>query len=555
MAFPVKKASASSDSDERFRRSSILPSLPLLASAPSIQKLSLKHLPTIDSKRFMHVLDNTVTRVLLVSSFPQICSNVQWGHQISNAEICQTVFGKAHPTSIDQLVTFHGLSMCFVYQRIFCFVKSSSPKLVRRRPRVGQSMTWQRSVKTTQVNSDALKPRMHYYCTPPQEYSLLLGRNATVLFETYGPICKAYDEQCAHSKHRPRITEPETNDVHRTSFVTFDEGQSLVSDGITQTARTKGSIALRLFEVTRLLLREMLANPLAISALIRHREQWNIEPSFNCRRLAIQLVHLRSLTRNDLLTTPKARAKRDDFLERLRRRDLEQRKTIEELTSQYKALQETQRLQLIERMERVREIQAKIRDIQEQTQNQLRELKQQHDNERRVAKQKHHRMFILQSFSNTTPRIGVTWADKMMREQEACLQQAAQHLTWLTKHNMDHERHIRMEKWKVEDTIAATLSKTDTELFEMQAEYDELEEEDQKVKAACDELMRKLEPLKVRADAVLEEKRLEAERQAAELEEQENMIRAATTIQSLWRSWKARRQIRAERRKKKGRKH
>ncbi|OON23293.1 hypothetical protein X801_00798 [Opisthorchis viverrini] len=443
MAFPVKKASASSDSDERFRRSSILPSLPLLASAPSIQKLSLKHLPTIDSKRFMHVLDNTVTRVLLVSSFPQICSNVQ-------------------------------------------------------------------------------------------EYSLLLGRNATVLFETYGPICKAYDEQCAHSKHRPRITEPETNDVHRTSFVTFDEGQSLVSDGITQTARTKGSIALRLFEVTRLLLREMLANPLAISALIRHREQWNIEPSFNCRRLAIQLVHLRSLTRNDLLTTPKARAKRDDFLERLRRRDLEQRKTIEELTSQYKALQETQRLQLIERMERVREIQAKIRDIQEQTQNQLRELKQQHDNERRVAKQKHH---------------------QMMREQEACLQQAAQHLTWLTKHNMDHERHIRMEKWKVEDTIAATLSKTDTELFEMQAEYDELEEEDQKVKAACDELMRKLEPLKVRADAVLEEKRLEAERQAAELEEQENMIRAATTIQSLWRSWKARRQIRAERRKKKGRKH
>ncbi|KAF6769739.1 hypothetical protein AHF37_11789 [Paragonimus kellicotti] len=57
------------------------------------------------------------------------------------------------------------------------------------------------------------------------------------------------------------------------------------------------------------------------------------------------------------------------------------------------------------------------------------------------------------------------------------------------------------------------------------------------------------DPLKIRADAVLEEKRLEAERQAAELAEQENMITAATTIQSLWRSWKARKTIKAERRK------
>lgn len=49
---------------------------PLLANAPSIQKLALKHLPTIDSKRFMKVLDNIVTRVLLVSSFPRIVSNI-----------------------------------------------------------------------------------------------------------------------------------------------------------------------------------------------------------------------------------------------------------------------------------------------------------------------------------------------------------------------------------------------------------------------------------------------------------------------------------------------
>ncbi|KAF6769159.1 hypothetical protein AHF37_12529, partial [Paragonimus kellicotti] len=105
-------------------------------------------------------------------------------------------------------------------------------------------------------------------------------------------------------------------------------------------------VAQKLFELTRQLLRELLANPLAIAALIRHREQWDIEPSVNCRRLAIQLVHLRSLTRNDLLTTPKARARRDEFLERLRRRDLEQRRTIEELSNQLDELQTAQRTQV-----------------------------------------------------------------------------------------------------------------------------------------------------------------------------------------------------------------
>ncbi|CAH8667739.1 unnamed protein product [Dicrocoelium dendriticum] len=254
MTQPTTRLSTSSDNDERFRRASIISSLPLLANAPSIQKLSLKHLSTIDSKRFMRVLDNTVTRVLIVSSFPRIISNVK-------------------------------------------------------------------------------------------EYSLLIGRNATVLFEKYGPLSRTYDEQCSMLKQPPRYTDREATEQHRQSLVSFDEGFSVNSDFPQTTGKVKPNIAARLFELTRMILRELLNNPLAISAMIRHREKWDIEPSPSCRRLAIQLVHLRSLTRNDLLTTPKARARRDDFLERLRRRDLEQRRMIDELTGQYEVLQKTQKTQ------------------------------------------------------------------------------------------------------------------------------------------------------------------------------------------------------------------
>ncbi|VDP65637.1 unnamed protein product [Echinostoma caproni] len=439
MTSQPRKFSAASESDERLRRSSIMSPLPLLANAPTIQKLSLKHLPTIDSKRFMKVLDNTVTRVLLVSSFPRIVNNIS-------------------------------------------------------------------------------------------EFSLLLGRNATVLFETYGPLSKSFDEQCGQGKYRPRFTDREAMEHQRYSFLTFDDGMSVGSEMINMPGRSKPQITSRLFEVTRLLLREMMNNPLAISALIRHREQWAIEPSASCRRLAVQLVHLRSLTRNDLLTTPKARARRDEFLERLRRRDMEQKRMIEELTKQFQTLQESQRSQLVERMERVKHLQRQIRDIQEKTQNELSQLKHQYDTERHLSNQKH---------------------KESMRAMELFLETSKTHLKTLIEQNIKYERKVRAEKWKVEDEISNMLAKADTEMFEMQAEYDARVEEETKESQECALLLEKLEPLKKLADAVLEEKRLEAERQAAELAEQENMIRAATTIQSLWRSWKARKMIKAERRRKK----
>ncbi|KAA3677603.1 uncharacterized protein DEA37_0013639, partial [Paragonimus westermani] len=141
MTEPIRNISTKSDNDERFRRSSFTTSLPLLANTPSIQKLSQNHLPIIDSERFLRILDNTITRVLLVSSFPRIVSNVK-------------------------------------------------------------------------------------------EFSLLIGRNATVLFENYGTLSKLYDEQCARSKHRPRFTDRDAVDQHRPSYLTFDEAVSMTSEGV-----------------------------------------------------------------------------------------------------------------------------------------------------------------------------------------------------------------------------------------------------------------------------------------------------------------------------------
>ncbi|CAH8832078.1 unnamed protein product [Trichobilharzia szidati] len=438
------RLSITSDDDDRFRRQSMIPTKPLLANTPAIQKLQLKHLPNVDAKRIISLLDNLTTRILLVSSFPQI---------------------------VDKL----------------------------------------------------------------QEYSLILGRNATVLFEAYSPLSKICNEPFNTSTviTRPKYFETETtgNDTKKAVGSQLEELTPGVTseDPLITPKRNTQRVISRLYDVTRLLLRDLMANPLAVSALIRHREQWAIEPSSSCRKLVNLLVHLRTLTRNELLTTQKAKIKRDDFLDRLHRKDLEQTKQIEILTETYNQLKSTQLSQTTDRMDQIKELKSKIQQVQKETQDRLAGFKQDYNMSQWTAYKKH---------------------QESVQTLKMFLEDAKNQLNELTKKSVQHEHKLRSEKWKIEDVIYSGIFKKDTDLFEMQVQYDEYFEENEVERLACQQLRAKVEPLKALADVVLEERRLEAEKKAAEIAEKENRRKAATTIQSLWRSWKARKTIKAQRKKK-----
>ncbi|VDQ09043.1 unnamed protein product [Trichobilharzia regenti] len=122
------RLSITSDDDDRFRRRSMIPTKPLLANTPAIQKLQLKHLPNVDAKRIISLLDNLTTRILQITRIYNLC----------------------------------------LYEMIF----------------------YEQSL----------------------EYSLILGRNATVLFEAYTPLSKICNEPFNTSTviTRPKYFETET---------------------------------------------------------------------------------------------------------------------------------------------------------------------------------------------------------------------------------------------------------------------------------------------------------------------------------------------------------
>ncbi|CAH8492069.1 unnamed protein product [Heterobilharzia americana] len=441
-----RRLSITNDNDNCFRHKSIIPIKDLSVNTLEIQKLLLNNLSTIDVERIISLLDNLITRILLISLFPKILNKLQ-------------------------------------------------------------------------------------------EYSLVLGRNVTVLFEIYGSLSKICNEYEVFNSGavniRPKYIELERS-VNKTkriytsqlkeSSIEFD-----LEDPLTTPKKDIQKVISRLYDVTRSLLRDLMANPLAVSILIHHREEWVIESSDSCQKLVKLLIHLRTLTRNELFTAQGDKTKGDEYLECLRLKDLEQTKQIEILTETYNRLKSTQFSQTTQRMDEIRELKSRILHIQNVTQAKLSEFKQKYCVSQQIAYNKH---------------------QESIQSMKMFLEAVKAQLKELTERSIENEHKLRSEKWKIEDTICAEISKNDSDLFEIQVKYDEYLAEYEKECLACEQLRMKVEPLKTLADVVLEEYHLENEKKTAEIIDREDRRKAATIIQSLWRSSKTRKIIKAERRKK-----
>ncbi|VEL33946.1 unnamed protein product [Protopolystoma xenopodis] len=103
------------------------------------------------------------------------------------------------------------------------------------------------------------------------------------------------------------------------------------------------TLADHLFTLTREIVRELFNNPVAINSIIQHQKQWGIHPSMGSRHLVGLVIQLRGLTRDELMTTPKARARREEYLAKVARRDSEQKKIMLELVDKLNALSKRQK--------------------------------------------------------------------------------------------------------------------------------------------------------------------------------------------------------------------
>ncbi|XP_062391748.1 dynein regulatory complex protein 10 [Sardina pilchardus] len=116
------------------------------------------------------------------------------------------------------------------------------------------------------------------------------------------------------------------------------------------------------------------------------------------------------------------------------------------------------------------------------------------------------------------------------------------------------ETGLRKRKYKVETEIENWIQKYDADMGEKQTELEDMAEVFEEEKEELRELEEHYGLLEVEYTQVMEERRLEQQRQEEEERAREVMGRAATVIQAYWRGFRVRKAMRAKAKGKKGKK-
>ncbi|VDL93720.1 unnamed protein product [Schistocephalus solidus] len=185
----------------------------------------------------------------------------------------------------------------------------------------------------------------------------------------------------------------------------------------------------RLFELTRQITRELIKVRPATEALIRHYQEWEVEPSGPVKHMTSLLVQLRHLMRHELLTTPKERAQKDEYLAMAERRSLKQAKQVEEKNAEISLLMN------------------KLLKLEEETQTHIQNIHEKFLSDDRVAKSRHNaNVTILKDDLQATHQTYKTLCEQHRKDQLA----------------------VRREKWKIEDEMDGILKKMDNQLYNIQ---------------------------------------------------------------------------------------
>ncbi|KAJ8312614.1 hypothetical protein KUTeg_009987 [Tegillarca granosa] len=125
--------------------------------------------------------------------------------------------------------------------------------------------------------------------------------------------------------------------------------------------------------------------------------------------------------------------------------------------------------------------------------------------------------------------------------------------TQLQNHILEHrenEQKLRRDKFKVETNVDNLIQKFDAAMTERQNEYEEIDAIYTEEKKQLHELEERFKTLDTEYQQIMEERRVAREKREAAEREMALMIKAATTVQAFWRSYKVRKALKG--RKKKG---
>ncbi|KAK3083849.1 hypothetical protein FSP39_004080 [Pinctada imbricata] len=304
------------------------------------------------------------------------------------------------------------------------------------------------------------------------------------------------------------------------------EVQSVMSyDSQTErTMRNLSLVAQQLSSSCKNILRAFSANPNVLSMI---KNQARRDPL--SKGVCTQLNELKDILMNKLLTTPEEEKERMLYIQEISKRERHNAGIIDDLETKLKAAMDDKDDEIKKKNAVIRKLQADLRQIEKFSE----------ENNKRVTNE---------AEKQESADLKNSDGKKQRLTQE--LNQLKTQLQNLIMEHRENEQELRRKKFRVESQVENWIQKYDGDMNERQTEYEEIDALYTGEKKQLHELEERFKTLEAEYQQIMEERRVAREKREAAEREMASMVKAATTIQAFWRSFKVRKALKA--RKKKG---
>ncbi|XP_045171945.2 dynein regulatory complex protein 10-like [Mercenaria mercenaria] len=462
-----------------------------------------KKIATIEAQRVMSVFEDTILKSEIITLMPFI---------VENLERFRITFG----TELSELIEHHAVIL-----NSYDEIKQTLDRQMKRN---------EAKARVKQSDTPSHSPTMS---TDDPEGNQMLDEEEGAAAGVVSPSVQSGDGSRPQSKQQSSRASSRQSGSRRGS----QSGSSRPSSSgsvasnfsmdsqMERTVRSLTMVAQQLNTSCKNVLRAFQLNPSAMNT-IKHE--------YSKRGIVSQdfikyMNELKDVLLNKLLTTPEEEKERMEYLQEISKRERNNAAIIEKLETELKAAQDDKDEDIKKKNDVIRGLQADLRQIQKFSEDHIRRVNAEADKQKAADKK------------NSEGR--------KQRLQQEVTQLQTQQQNLVTEHR-ENEQELRKKKFKIETEVENWIQRYDQDMGERQDEYEEIDTVYTEEKKQLHELEERFKTLEAEYQQIMEERRLARERREAAERELALMVKASTTIQAFWRSFKVRKALKA--RKKKG---
>lgn len=507
---------------------------PYISLQPAKKKLS-----SLESQRVMNVFVDMVEKSVLVSMFPFILGNLHLFEDVFDARL--KTYLRIH-TDIQAMYTEvrrDFLTFCRRMRR----PAYNSNKDLNAIDEQERNMS-RLSLRNTETDERDLDDASSIIVTSEDDdldgpYRQLTSDDVddTEMYVCYDDMFEASarkakknksieDEEDIHGDEDEYVPQ---SDSSSESVVTFDSSMEMrESSDESMRARELGkqlsAIAKNLSNSCKNILRAINANPSAAKEIVKHKDKMSPE----LQEFVNKLNELKGILRIRLLTTPLEEKDQEEYLKETAEKAVQNKKLIEKLEKELAEVTADKDEQVKLKTLKIRKLQNDIHQIDKSAVENIRRVKAEADNT------------IATEMKGSESKTQAVYQELVLAKET---------LNNLTTAHREQEQDLRRRKFKAETEVENWIQKYDQDMGQLQEEFETIERiysEEKKQLMELEERFSSLEKeyVKIRKEREDSKKwKEESERRLI------RMMRAATTIQAYWRSYKVRKLLKVRKKK------